>query len=276
MDPTDHGHVPYVCILVRAMQDWKQSHNGNPPASYAEKQAFKAQITSMQVKSDEENFEEAVAQAYRAWTPTGVPGSIQSLFADAKCTGYPNASAGSGTSQFWALLRALHLFTAARGYLPLSASVPDMKADTKNYIELQGMYKRQADAERKEFVGLLREVVAQTGQRHVEGDGEVPGVSDDAILEFVKNAHGLVVHRGQEWGVSRPESIAQSFVASPSATAVHLALSALSAFEASHGRAPAPGAEADLVGLEASFKSLVGEGTDTSEASEDIRVALGE
>ncbi|KAG8744053.1 hypothetical protein FRC10_010942 [Ceratobasidium sp. 414] len=205
MDPTDHGHVPYVCILVRAMHDWKQAercrviippftpkflylhpfllHDGNPPASYAERQAFKAQITSMQVKSDEENFEEAVAQAYRAWTTTGVPGDIQALFADAKCTGYPNATAGSGTSQFWALLRALHLFTAARGYLPLSASVPDMKADTTNYIGLQGMYKRQADAERKEFVGLLREVVAQTGQRHVEGDGEVPGVSDDAILE---------------------------------------------------------------------------------------------
>ncbi|KAG9125280.1 hypothetical protein FRC07_008253 [Ceratobasidium sp. 392] len=267
MDPTDHGHVPYVCILVRAMHDWKQAHDGNPPASYAEKQAFKAQITAMQVKSDEENFEEAVAQAYRAWTPTGVPGNMQSLFADAKCTGYPNAAAGSGTSQFWALLRALHLFTAARGYLPLSASVPDMKADTKNYIQLQSMYKRQADAERKEFVGLLREVVAQTGQRHVEGDGEVPGVSDDAVLEFVKNAHGLVVHHGQEWGVSRPEAIA---------TATHLALSALSGFEASHGRMPAPGAEADLAELESSFKSLVGEETDTSDASEDIRVALGE
>jgi hypothetical protein len=23
MDPTDHGHVPYVYILVRAMHDWK-------------------------------------------------------------------------------------------------------------------------------------------------------------------------------------------------------------------------------------------------------------
>jgi amyloid beta precursor protein binding protein 1 len=165
----------------------------------------------MQVKSDEENFEEAVAQAYRVWTSTGVPGDIQALFADTKCTGYPNATVGSGSSQFWALLRALHLFTAARGYLPLSASVPDMKADTKNYIELQGMYKRQADAERKEFVGLLREVVAQSGQRHVEGDGEVPGVSDDAVLEFVKNAHGLKVIRGQEWGPSRPEAIGESF-----------------------------------------------------------------
>ncbi|QRV78421.1 NEDD8-activating enzyme E1 regulatory subunit [Ceratobasidium sp. AG-Ba] len=208
MDPTDHGHVPYVCILIRAMHDWKQAHDGNPPTSYAEKQAFKAQITAMQVKADEENFEEAVTQAYRVWTATGVPSDIQALFADPKCTGYPNTTAGTGTSQFWALLRALHLFTAARGYLPLNPSVPDMKADTKSYIQLQGMYKRQADAERKEFVGLLREVIAQTGQRHVEGDGEVPGVSDDAIVEFVKNAHGLKVLRGQEWGVLRPEAIA--------------------------------------------------------------------
>ncbi|QRW07351.1 NEDD8-activating enzyme E1 regulatory subunit [Ceratobasidium sp. AG-Ba] len=241
MDPTDHGHVPYVCILIRAMHDWKQavselvslfSAEGgegvgpssrrlcldsssnlysrpfilipstpnwlgslnfvcdgthtfrNPPTSYAEKQAFKAQITAMQVKADEENFEEAVTQAYRVWTATGVPSDIQALFADPKCTGYPNTTAGTGTSQFWALLRALHLFTAARGYLPLNPSVPDMKADTKSYIQLQGMYKRQADAERKEFVGLLREVIAQTGQRHVEGDGEVPGVSDDAIVEL--------------------------------------------------------------------------------------------
>lgn len=25
MDPTDHGHVPYVIILVRALDDWKKS-----------------------------------------------------------------------------------------------------------------------------------------------------------------------------------------------------------------------------------------------------------
>ena len=25
MDPTDHGHVPYVVILVRALEDWKRS-----------------------------------------------------------------------------------------------------------------------------------------------------------------------------------------------------------------------------------------------------------
>ncbi|KAB5590957.1 NEDD8-activating enzyme E1 regulatory subunit [Ceratobasidium theobromae] len=216
MDPTDQGHVPYVYILVHAMDDWKAAHNGNLPSSYEEKKKFKEQIAKMKFKPDEENFEEAVAQAYRVWTPTRVPRDIQTLFEDEKCTGFPNAAGnGGGNSQFWALLRALHLFTAARGYLPLTASIPDMKADTKQYIELQGMYKRQADAERKEFVGLLREVVAQTGQRHVEGDGEVPGISDDAIVEFVKNAHGLKVLRGREWGVPRSEDIVPRIESKP-------------------------------------------------------------
>ena len=25
MDPTDHSHIPYVVILVRAMEEWKSS-----------------------------------------------------------------------------------------------------------------------------------------------------------------------------------------------------------------------------------------------------------
>jgi hypothetical protein len=25
MDTTDHGHIPYVIILIRAMQDWKNA-----------------------------------------------------------------------------------------------------------------------------------------------------------------------------------------------------------------------------------------------------------
>ncbi|CAE6382902.1 unnamed protein product [Rhizoctonia solani] len=273
MDPTDHGHVPYVYILVRAMHDWKAAHDGNAPISYAEKQAFKAQVTAMKAKVDEENFDEAISQAYRAWSQTDVPGDIQALFADEKCTGYLNAAGngGVGTSQFWALLRALHLFTAARGYLPLAASIPDMKADTKQYIGLQTMYKRQADAERKEYIGLLREVVAQTGQRHVEGDGEVPGISDDAIVEFVKNAHGLKVLRGQEWGVLRPDAIAQSLAAAPSATATFAALSSRFAFEAAHGRSPTPGSGEDHALLEQCFNTLI-----SGDGGEEGKAALGE
>ena len=47
-------------------------HDGNPPQTRVEKDAFKTQILSMKKKFDEENFDEAAAQAYRAWTKSVV------------------------------------------------------------------------------------------------------------------------------------------------------------------------------------------------------------
>lgn len=36
MDPTDHGHMPYVFILVLAMEEWKKSvrESLSPPPIY--------------------------------------------------------------------------------------------------------------------------------------------------------------------------------------------------------------------------------------------------
>lgn len=91
MDSVEHGHVTYVVILVRVMDDWKKAvcrlikimlyclliilalqHGGDPPRTSKERQEFKDQIANMKKKFDEENFDEAVAQAYRAWTETKV------------------------------------------------------------------------------------------------------------------------------------------------------------------------------------------------------------
>lgn len=59
-------------ILVRALEDWKKSHGGNPPKTSAEKKEFKEGILGMKVKLDEENFDEAEAQAYRCWSEAKV------------------------------------------------------------------------------------------------------------------------------------------------------------------------------------------------------------
>lgn len=31
MDPTEHSHIPYIVILVRALEDWKRSVRQSPP-----------------------------------------------------------------------------------------------------------------------------------------------------------------------------------------------------------------------------------------------------
>lgn len=179
MDPTDHTHVTYVVILVRALADWQSAHDGKPPRTSEEKKAFKEAVAGMKIKYDEENFEEAEAQAYRCWTETRVPSEIANLFQDPQLS-----KLGPGSPPFFHLLDALRQFTLREPHvLPLTSTLPDMKANTESYIHLQKLYKARAEEEKEVFKSFLSVPV------------------DDALVDsFVKNAHGVKVLRGKRWG----------------------------------------------------------------------------
>ena len=159
--------------------DHSPQHDGKAPRTYQEKQAFKQAILDMRVKVDEENFEEAVSQAYRCWTETTIPSDITALLSD------PVLSQLSLDSpQFYHLLEALRQFTLQPPYtLPLTSTLPDMKADTTNYIHLQRLYKAKAEEDKKIFRGLVR----------------VP-VDEGVVDLFVRNSHHLKLMRGTKWG----------------------------------------------------------------------------
>ena len=59
-NPLNDAHLPFL------------QHNDNLPHTSAEKKEFKKNILSMRIKSDEENFEEAEAQAWRVWSEPAV------------------------------------------------------------------------------------------------------------------------------------------------------------------------------------------------------------
>ncbi|KAF9235937.1 hypothetical protein BU15DRAFT_64390 [Melanogaster broomeanus] len=251
MDPTEHGHIPYVVILVRVLEDWKQSHDGNPPKTYAERQEFKKSILAMKVKSDEENFEEAEAQAYRCWTETKVPPEIAALFEDPAIS--PEAL-GQNPSPFFHLVAALKEFTdqSETHTLPLTSTLPDMKSDTSNYIHLQRLYKTRAEEEKRAFKSHLRTPI------------------DDAIVDsFVKNAHALQVLRGKQWGTFDGDkaALADALASSPKETCTHLAMSALFAVNEEAPASP-PTTEA----LRQQIQRTVGESVE----SEEVDAAIGE
>ncbi|KAJ6470116.1 hypothetical protein C8R47DRAFT_1187793 [Mycena vitilis] len=215
MDPTDHTHVPYVIILVRALADWKTAHDGKAPQTTAERKQFKEGIQAMKIKFDEENFDEAEAQAYRCWAETRVPSDIADLFQDPQLS-----SLGPTSPPFFHLLDALRKFTLEPPHtLPLTSTLPDMKANTSSYIHLQKLYKTRAEEEKAIFKGFL-----STPQ-------------DDALVDsFVKNAHGLKVLRGKKYGSldADPAALASAVASSPKAVAIHLALSALASVSTPH------------------------------------------
>ncbi|KAG8931742.1 hypothetical protein FRC02_002294 [Tulasnella sp. 418] len=232
MDVTDHGHVPFVVILVKVLQEWKNDHGGNPPTSYAEKQEFKKRILKMKKKDDEENFDEAHAQAYRAWTATTVPSDIEALFHDPSVVNLaPNSD------PFYHLVKALQTYTSNPPHtLPLSSTLPDMKSDTVQYIHLQNLYKRQAEEEKSRFAEILK-------MSPVEGPGKEAALG--LVDEFVKNSHSLRLLKGKKWGDEDNEGILAAIMDAPGALATHLSLSALSAFEVRNGRNPTPADETD-------------------------------
>jgi NEDD8-activating enzyme E1 regulatory subunit len=59
-------------------------------------------------------------------------------------------------SSFWRIAAALHAFHQKHGCLPLPGSLPDMKAQSKVYVKLQGLYKAKARQDAQEVLETVR------------------------------------------------------------------------------------------------------------------------
>ncbi|PCH41969.1 hypothetical protein WOLCODRAFT_137629 [Wolfiporia cocos MD-104 SS10] len=281
LDPTDHGHVPFAVILVRAVEDWKAEH-GALPSTYAEKQAFKAVLRALKKKPDEENFDEAEAQAWRVWAGDAAPADVRKLFelspldpSTASSTQFTSTVPTDSEQQveitpttpnapFHALLRTLARFADAHeGLLPLSGALPDMRTDTASYVRLQELFKDQARAEKEEFAALLREQHPDVASL----------VSADALDTFVKNAHHVRVLRGRRWGAweetARGAGLATALQNQPREAATHLVLSAVATLLNDNP----DGSTVTLDALKAEVHKLIGENAEVPQELED---AIGE
>ncbi|ORX93799.1 NEDD8-activating enzyme E1 regulatory subunit [Basidiobolus meristosporus CBS 931.73] len=179
----DHGNVPYVVILLQAMQKWKSQHNGQLPNVYAEKTEFRKQIQQMSRSVDEENFEEATNMVFRVCNQTEVPSGIRSLFASSASIEITNQ-----TPDFWLMLRALEEFVnhEGNGLLPVSGSLPDMKSDTERYIALQNIYRQKAKEDLLAFKNHLNKLLTRVNR-------PANSITEEQIEVFCKNTGFLTV-----------------------------------------------------------------------------------
>jgi len=110
LDSLQHGHAPYAIILIKALHAWKESHDGNLPKNFKEKEEFKATIKAMSRNfSKEANFAEAIDNAFKAFSYEAVPAEIQAILDDEK------ASSNEFHSNFWTLVSALKQFVDENG-----------------------------------------------------------------------------------------------------------------------------------------------------------------
>ena len=161
----EFGQVPYPYILFFVQKKWKESHAGGLPSNFTEKQEFQAEIKKMARNYDNElNFQQAVENAYLAYTP---PKRVDIDYLLSACSSERDV----------VLLRSLQSFLQQHdGVPPVVGKIPDMAASTTEYVKLQEIYQQQA---KKDY-------------DHVRANcAGVASVTDDEVTLLCQNAAHL-------------------------------------------------------------------------------------
>lgn len=238
LDLKDHGHIPWIVILYKAVQKWQETHQSNWPMSRKEKVEIREIIQEFIRKDEngvpiaEENFEEALRAVNTSLVPSFLPVKIQELLYSNAATNLTKESA-----PFWIMCAALRGFVEVegKGKLPVKGVLPDMTASTEHYVKLQNIYRTQATIDSEIVYRKVQQIVAQL---HVEN------ISEADVKLFCRHAHDLNLIKGSsiateyQLGSSVASYIARN-LEEPDVMMVHyVLLRASELFETEHCRAP--------------------------------------
>ncbi|KAF2188291.1 hypothetical protein K469DRAFT_748618 [Zopfia rhizophila CBS 207.26] len=237
MSNDDHGHVPYVCLLLHYLEEWKKEHGGQVPQNYKEKTAFR-NIVSKAARTNlpegvEENYDEAVAAVLKSLNPPEPSSAVKEVFKAKECL-----VLSEDTSSFWIIAHAIQMFYTKHNVLPLPGSVPDMKARSADYIQLQNVYKSKARKDLGEVLESVRYL-----EKNLKRDTVIP---ERDVEAFCKNAAHIKLVRGRPFHVvqagesikwdDRAKSIAQTLTFPDSLIPLYIAFLAFDEFVATHNK----------------------------------------
>lgn len=252
MAADDHGHIPYIALLVHFLEEWKKTHDGKYPESYKEKTEFRTLVSKAartnNPEGGEENFDEAVAAVLKSLNPPQPSSSVKEVFTAKECL-----LVREDSPTFWVIANAIGLFYTKYNVLPVPGSVPDMKARSKDYIELQNVYKSKARRDLAEVVESVRYLERNAKRTHP--------IDEKDIEAFCKNAAHIKLVRGRPFHVVQPsekvtwgdraKAIAQNLTFPDSLVPLYIAFLAWDEFTATHekdgmGGAPQVPGESDV------------------------------
>lgn len=238
LDDHQHGHVPYILLLLHYLEKWKSAHGGNVPSNYKEKTEFREMVRAgartNNAEGGEENFDEAVGAVLKSINPFSLRSSIREIFEMGQCVNLKQDS-----DNFWIIASAIRAFYNKHGVLPLPGSLPDMKATSADYIALQNIYKSKARKDLEEVLETIRTIEAQLGPRPVP-------VSEREVEIFCKNAahvkviHGRDIPRIEETATQTLKTIRNNLGFPESVVPIFIAFQALDEIvdEIQNGKAP--------------------------------------
>eukprot|EP00210_Caulerpa_lentillifera_P008498 g8106.t1 len=200
LEDVQHSHLPFIILLIKSLELWKKTNEDTLPTKRVQQDAFKAIINGLRRSKknpsiEEENFDEAVRNAYQVWTPYEIPKSVREILQDGKTLVHQNSP------EFWILVHALKSFVSETGFLPLNGSIPDMTSTTEYYLTLQGIYNKKAEADLNRLSTLVKDTLHTL-------DKPSHTIPSERISLFCKNARNLRVVRSRpRWFLEDSELI---------------------------------------------------------------------
>ncbi|KAF2708757.1 hypothetical protein K504DRAFT_381144 [Pleomassaria siparia CBS 279.74] len=237
MEADDHGHIPYIAILLHHLEEWKKGHDGKVPQTYQEKTEFKTTISKAartnNPEGGEENYDEAVAAALKSLKEPEPSSSVKEIFKVPECV-----LVNKESPSFWVIAHAIGLFYTKYGVLPVPGAVPDMKARSADYIQLQNVYKSKARKDVMEVLESVRFLERTTGRETVIEEKDVEQFCKNAAhIKLVRGRPFHVVQAGEtiKWG-ERAKSIAQNLTFPDTLIPLYIAFLAFDEFVATHDK----------------------------------------
>lgn len=262
MNAEDHGHVPYLVLLVHYLEEWRKTHDGKYPTAYREKQEFREVVRSgMRTKNSEggeENFEEAIANVLKNLNEPIATSAVREVFNAPEC----QAQLSKDSASFWIIARAIGDFYARNGVLPLPGAIPDMKAQSSEYVALQKVYKSKAKEDVQTILSWVRALEKDLNRK--------PPIPESEIEAFCKNAGFIKLIRGRSfqiytpglqgefWG-ERAKFAANALTDETSLVLLYIAFMAYDKFYVVHGHAPGSESTDDGTALYNGAMMIVGE-----------------
>lgn len=235
MSPDDHGHVPYLALLLHFLAKWKKEHDGKAPENYKEKTEFRSTVSQAartnNPEGGEENFDEAVAAVLKSLNPPQPSSAVREIFTAKECL-----LVRQDSPTFWVIANAIGMFYTKYGVLPVPGAVPDMKARSADYIQLQNVYKSKARKDLAEVVDSVRFLERNANR--------TTAIEEKHIEAFCKNAAHIKLVRGRPFHVVQPgekikwgeqaKSIAMQLSFPDSLVPLYIAFLAWDEFAATH------------------------------------------
>ncbi|KAJ6644185.1 Nedd8-activating enzyme E1 regulatory subunit [Pseudolycoriella hygida] len=224
--------VPWLCVVYKFLQKWRGSDESKVPTTHKEKLELKKLIHSGMTK-DEENFEEAVVALNSCFSGGRPTKELLEILEDRSCNNLTKES-----KLFWILVRSLNDFlnVDSDGWLPVPGVLPDMTAETAHYINLQNIYRSQANQDAS--------LVYNHAQNHLRS----LNLSSDLITEsdvklFCREAATISLLRGTKIADEyekclSPHTIASELEMPNSLMEYYIVLRAFDRFQSEHGGVP--------------------------------------